>query len=570
MPSFARTVSLSAAALVAVALLSPATASAERDDVFGRMPLHVTAGCSVPMAPALPATPSLPAGCAGPAPSEASPAVGAAAAADDECLAVVPLVDDRCEAWTARYDGPAGGTDYPTSDLGGSRLLAVSPDSATVFAAGTSDSNPSPAADGIDMDLVVVGTDAATGAPNWTFRLPHPDQSYAQHVVADPDGDLVYATSNDYPAGGNCVRRPTTVAVDQVTGGHAWTARESTPEGGCVDVQSTAVDPAGERLFVVASSQGANGHSEQTLIARDADTGELLWSRSAAAPAPLLGATGSAVAVSADGSRVYAGGSFLAEPLGSLTHVAWLVQGYDAATGSRVLDVTWNVPQAQYPNTANPPAAMAVSPDGSSLYVVGGAEHVFPSRLMDITALSFDTGSGALRWLYRYDGPKQKSSFDSVWFNGPLALSADGTRIAIAGYSSHLIGVNLQLDVATMLLDTADGRELWVTRYTSESESNWMPSVALSPDATKVYVAAMSRYAAKWEAPSRFTTLSYQASTGAVAWTARHSNGHSFTQGSALTPDGSRFVVTGMTADAGPQTATGVNWGLGLAAYSTP
>lgn len=569
MPTTTRKMVLSVAALTVVAVLSPATASVARDHAFSRIPLYVTPECTVAMAPELPATPSMPSNCATSAPG-ATTSVGSGPSAPGPCVAVVPLVDDRCEAWTARFDGPAGGTDYPTSDLGGSRLLATSPDSATVFAAGTSDNDPSTAAgwDGLDMDLVVLGFDSGTGASKWAFRLPHADQSFAHDVVADPDGDLVYATSHDYADIHNCVRHPATVAVDQTTGAHAWTVRESTAEDGCVDVGSTAIDPTGEKLFIIATTESADGHSQQTLIARDADTGELLW-RATAAPASPVGETGSAVAVSPDGSRVYAGGSLLAQFCCTYTgHAGWAIRAYDANTGDRVLETTWMAPsQAQSP--ANPPAAMTVSLDGSSLYVVGGATHI-GGRSFDITAISFDTASGRQRWLYRYDGLRDKSSFDSVWFNGPLALSADGTRLAIAGYSTHLIGVNLQFDLVTAFLDATDGRALWETRYTSESETNWMPSVALSPDATRVYVAAMSRYAAKWEAPSRFTTLSYQTSNGTVAWTGRHSDGHSFTQGSALTPDGKRFVVTGMTADAGPQTVTGVDWGLGLAAYSTP
>ncbi len=54
-----------------------------------------------------------------------------------------------------------------------------------------------------------------------------------------------------------------------------------------------------------------------------------------------------------------------------------------------------------------------------------------------------------------------------------------------------------------------------------------------------------------------------------MAWTARHSDGHTFKQGSVLTPDGKWLGVTGMTADGGSQTVTGVNWGIGLAAYAT-
>ena len=120
-----------------------------------------------------------------------------------------------------------------------------------------------------------------------------------------------------------------------------------------------------------------------------------------------------------------------------------------------------------------------------------------------------------------------------------------------------------------MFVDTANGQQLWATRYTAENETNWIPSAAMSPDGTKVYVATPSRYAFEADAPARYTTLAYNSADGTVAWTARHSDGHSFAMGSVLTPDGKRFVVTGMTAPAGPETINGKNWDFGLAAYAT-
>jgi hypothetical protein len=546
----------------ALALL-PAASASEAPEGTSTIPIHVTADCSVPMVPTLPASPGRAASCSGLGQSgsvhiPSAPAPG-------PCASVVPQVDDRCEAWTARYQGPAGGPDYAAGELAGSLLVAASPDSETIFAAGSSDADPSTAAgwEGVDMDLVVSAFATDTGSSRWTVRLPHGDQSFAHNIVADPDGDLVYATSHDYQDVADCVRQPVTVALDQATGRHAWTVRES--GSGCISLYSTALDPAGERLFIVAGAEDANGVLQQTVIARDADTGVLLWKSSGAS---IDGETGSALAVSPDGTRVYAGGSILSFVTGNIRHVGWSIRGYDAATGNRVLQTTWDAPLPNASSPANPPAAMEVSPDGSKLYVVGGAEHI-SGRSFDITAVAFDTTSGQQGWMYRYDGPRQKSSFDGVWYNGPLEMSADGSRLAIAGYSTHLLGVNLQLDLATVFVNTADGQGLWATRYTAENETNWVPSVALSPDASTVYVSAPSRYAVNWQLPARYTTLAYDAADGTVAWTGRHSDGHSYANGSVLTPDGKTFVVTGMTADAGQQTLGTPDWALGLAAYST-
>ena len=529
--------------------------------------IEVSPGCSVPVVQTLPTSPADPADCQG----RFTPSGPVTAVSEDPvpCAAqVVPLVDNRCEAWTARYDGPVRGPDQPHGELGGARLVASSNE--TIFAAGLSDSNPSTAAGwaGLDMDVVVAAHDSATGQSRWSFKLPAPEQTYAENIVADPDRDLVYVSTADYEDVGDCVRHPSTVALDQASGAHAWTARESAPNDACLAIRTTAVDPAGERVFLVGNTEVA-GKPGHVLIARDADSGSLLWRAFSSSAG---GETGTVVAPSPDGSVVYSAGSVLSDDGGFLKHVAWAIRGYDAATGEPVLNSRWDAPTGPgAPNTStpmNPPADMAVSPDGASLYLTGGVDHV-PGRFFDITVLAVDSGSGQPRWMYRYDGPRQKSSFDSVWYNGALALSRDGSKLAIAGYSTHLVGANLQLDLATVLINTADGSGLWVQRYTAENETNWVPTVAMSPDATRVYVAAPSRYAVQWELPARYTTLAYSANDGSVSWIGRYSEGHSFAMGSTLTPDGKRFVVTGMTAPAGQGTLSGVNWDIGLAAYAT-
>ena len=118
-----------------------------------------------------------------------------------------------------------------------------------------------------------------------------------------------------------------------------------------------------------------------------------------------------------------------------------------------------------------------------------------------------------------------------------------------------LLGVNLQLDLATVFVDTKDGSQLWATRYTAENETNWIPSVALSPDARTVYVAAPSRYAVQWELPSRYTTLAYDAATGAQLWEATYGGPPGSSQDSArslaVDPNGARVYVTGFAAGSG-------------------
>src|SRR5688572_18683823 len=116
------------ALLVSAGSVLPAAASSGTDGAFSDIRLHVTPDCTVPLAPALPLSPTAVSGCEG-APLAGTTAAGAGSLPPGPCVAVVPLVDNRCEAWTSRYDGPAGGTDAPAGELAGSLLVAASPDS---------------------------------------------------------------------------------------------------------------------------------------------------------------------------------------------------------------------------------------------------------------------------------------------------------------------------------------------------------------------------------------------------------------------------------------------------------
>src|SRR5687767_8718252 len=108
MPSPARRVALAVASLTVLALAPQAATAASRDDVLSRIPIQVTPDCSIALSAPLDlggATDTC-----GMAPvGHTAAAAPVLPAAPSPCGAVVPLVDNRCEAWTTRYDGPAGG-----------------------------------------------------------------------------------------------------------------------------------------------------------------------------------------------------------------------------------------------------------------------------------------------------------------------------------------------------------------------------------------------------------------------------------------------------------------------------
>src|SRR5205823_11572117 len=65
--------------------------------------------------------------------------------------------DTGLQRWVARYDGPAGQSDYPSA-------IGVSPDGTRVFVTGTS------SAGGVKVDYATVAYDASAGTDLWVAR----------------------------------------------------------------------------------------------------------------------------------------------------------------------------------------------------------------------------------------------------------------------------------------------------------------------------------------------------------------------------------------------------------------
>src|SRR4029077_9391886 len=164
-------------------------------------------------------------------------------------------------------------------------------------------------------------------------------------------------------ANGSGTLRYTTRAFDAATGAVLWTAFDHGPGAGDDQAQSLAVSPDGSRVFVTGSSSDPQGTFRYTTIAYDAATGARRWV--ARYSYQHLRADAASVAVSPSGTQVFVtGGS--AGPTGQSS---FATVSYDAATGASQWVARYT---AQLGRTAGA-AAVAVSPDGSTVYVAGTA-----------------------------------------------------------------------------------------------------------------------------------------------------------------------------------------------------
>ena len=96
------------------------------------------------------------------------------------------------------------------------------------------------------------------------------------------------------------------------------------------------------------------------------------------------------------------------------------------------------------------------------------------------------TISNRALWLRRYNGPGNGSDSAQA-----IALSPDGTKIFVTGYSDGA-DPGFSFDYATVAYDVATGRKLWLNRYSGSVCTDAAAALAVSPDGTRVFVTGFS------------------------------------------------------------------------------
>ena len=311
-------------------------------------------------------------------------------------------------------------------------------------------------------------------------------------------------------------------SASAATGGtRLWVSRYET--SGDDFAEAVAVSPDGSKVFVTG---GGGGTQVYATIAYDASTGAMLWLARYNGP----GNSGEALsmAVSPDGSKVFVTGY----SRGIATGGDYATVAYDASTGSTL----WAKRYDGTGSSADGATSLAVSPDGSKVFITGASLGVTGS--MDYATIAYAASTGARLWLKRYNGPG--NDYDA---GESVRVSPDGSEVFVTGYS---VGASRYLNYATIAYDASNGARLWVARYgrqgyyTSLSQRLGVPSLAVSPDSSKVFVTGESR--------GDYGTVAYQASSGVSLW-AEHYNGPGdgvdIATSIGVSPDGSEVFVTG-------------------------
>jgi DNA-binding beta-propeller fold protein YncE len=298
-------------------------------------------------------------------------------------------------------------------------------------------------------------------------------------------------------------------------------------------VASVAASPTGNLVFVTGAVINAAGTAwDYGTVAYNATTGAKVWAKQYISPG-----TGSdqanAVAVSPDGKTVFVTG----ESTGTTSGYDYATIAYNAATGAQVWAKRYNGPG----NNTDDATSLALSPDGSTVYVTGYSEG---STFNDAYAtIAYNAATGAARWIRRYDahGGSQDTAFS-------VAVGSTGT-VFVTG--AALTGIRTGQDYTTIAYSPT-GAQLWVKHYSGPDNAAGEPDVAdavtVSPDGKTVFVTgkiftATSNYI--------YGTVAYNATTGAQLW-AKHYNSGAGTDEArsvAVSPDSKTVYVTGSIGD---------------------
>ena len=388
------------------------------------------------------------------------------------------------QLWARRYTAGGIGHDAPSD-------VAVSPDGTRVFVTGGTARETS------GSDATTIAYTASTGDRLWARRYIGPTNGGAggSSLTVSSDGSMVFITGS-ISSGATDDSNYLTVAYDAATGARRWVSRYDGPDGGDSNndyASSIASSPDGSKIFVTGGSYGGVTGSAYATITYDATTGNRLWVKRYEFKKFDNVNSARAIAVSPDGETVFVTGLSAGED----TDWDYATIAYDAATGTTSWEKRYNGPPGSEMDAAS---ALAVSPDGSKVFVTGESRQELGSNY-DYATLAYDATTGHKQWLKRYDGP---GNGDDHAYS--IAVSPDGSSVFVTGGSGDF---SAQGDYATLAYDASTGAKRWVERYNGPSnEWDRAMSVAVSPDGTRVFVTGASFNAAGYD---DFATIAYAA-----------------------------------------------------------
>ena len=309
-----------------------------------------------------------------------------------------------------------------------------------------------------------------------------------------------------------------------------WVSRLHLSNGATVGY-AVAASPDGSRVFATGTQSLPRNHTHGVTVAYNATTGAQIWQAE-----NTTGTSGfTSIAVSPDGSTVFVTGF---GNVGFRTPPQIVTVAYNAATGA----ICWTQVVGTY---AAGGQSVAVSPDGSTVFIAGTAECGKPINSCYVTA-AYNAATGAAVWT------QELENSGGAW---SMAMSPDGSAVFVTG----LVPSPTQTVFLTIAYNAATGATLW-TAPDNVQTLGTAPAVAVSPTGSAVFVAGS---VPNGGGTSSYRTIAYSAATGAQLWAQAFANKNiGQTSALAVSPDGSTVFVTG-----GVDSLPGIS-AFGTVAYS--
>ena len=288
-----------------------------------------------------------------------------------------------------------------------------------------------------------------------------------------------------------------------------------------------ALAPAGQALAASAGQVPATAGGTQLW----STFGDLAHQGSAAA-----------MVTSPDGGVAFVTGTVIGTPTGAV----YLTIAYNASTGTKL----WARRYINPDGFSADASAMAISPDGSVVYVTGAGEGaVFGD---DFTTIAYNASTGKQLWTALYN-----DSGDGTDRPSTITVAPDGHTVYVSG--SGQISGEITPGCDMVAYNATTGTQIWARRY-DPSPSPTIgcqvgSPVAVGPGGGTVFVAATTYTRVDFESQptgQKLATIAYNARTGAIRWLSTYSapeNGAATAAGLAVNPGGHQVFVTGSSQD---------------------
>lgn len=441
---------------------------------------------------------------------------------------------DHCESWSRIYNDTSIGPPERSDQF----VTAIASNNETVFVSqksvGLDPNDPYSAR----SHWQILAYNAGTGAQKWIATRRTRVYDSPLDISVSADGTRVYATGaayNAFPVSATDSRL-VTVAYDANTGAEIWSTTWDGRPDGIDNGLAVAVSTDGSELYAGGITTATDGSLDYVVLTYRTLDGRLLWTRTYSGAKPAGVDALKDIGVSPDGTRVYVTGE------SSGTRREYDNDYFTVAIrtrGGRRGSVAW---EARYDGIgdgrSDRGAALTVAGDGTVL-VTGDSAFLREdgSTRFDAVTIAY-TPTGSVRWETRSVGP-----YGLEFGNG---VESRGNVVAVLSQSR---GADAQsgLDTTTILYDLATGSEVWQYRSQESLRSELPSAPAISADASTVFTLSSERPVIDYTSLYEMVLRAHRASTGEVLWTTRIDAGTGNSvkaRGVNLLPDG-RLAITG-------------------------